>query len=62
MKVEWTCLECIHKLPRKRNEKALSCEAFKGGIPFAIIAGVSDHRLPFPGDNGIQFEDGTGET
>jgi len=56
MIVEWTCLECIHKLPRKRGDKALKCDAFKNGIPFEIIAGEYDHTKPYKGDHGIQFE------
>lgn len=56
MAVEWTCLECAHKLLRKRGDKALKCDAFKDGIPFAIIAGEHDHRKPYKGDNGIRYE------
>jgi len=56
MKVEWSCLECVHRLPRKRSDKALRCSAFKGGIPFKIIAGEHDHTEPYEGDGGIRFE------
>jgi hypothetical protein len=45
------CSFCRHALPAKRR-----CTAFKGEIPLEIWNGDNDHRSPFPGDNGIQFE------
>jgi hypothetical protein len=38
----------------------MKCEAFPYGIPFAIRAGVVDHRKPVDGDRGIQFEPAEG--
>ena len=35
---------------------SFDCIAYPDGIPYAIITEKHDHRKPFPGDNGIQFE------
>jgi hypothetical protein len=32
------------------------CEAFPDRVPREIYTGQFDHREPYPGDNGIQFE------
>ena len=33
------------------------CTAFPDGIPPAIAYGSNPHTKPYPGDNGIQFEE-----
>lgn len=44
------CFDCKHYL------EGLKCKAFPAGIPEEILDGENDHRKPYPGDNGILFE------
>ena len=48
------CLDCTRFHADDRD--ALTCDAFTKAIPEAIIFSEHDHREPFPGDHGIQFE------
>jgi hypothetical protein len=43
----WTC---------KHAHPGPTCAAFPGGIPGPILDGSEQHREPYPGDNGIQYE------
>lgn len=44
------CTDCIHW------DFGCACDAFPNGIPDDMWLGKNDHREPYPGDNGIQFE------
>lgn len=49
------CLECAH-FDRDARKPGMECSAFPGGIPDDIVFGDHDHREPYKGDHGIQFE------
>jgi len=38
------------------DKKVYACKAFPDGVPMEIIRWKADHRKPYKGDNGIQFE------
>lgn len=44
------CIDCRH------YRRHLKCAAFPERIPDEILEGEHDHREPYPGDNGIQYE------
>ena len=51
------CVFCKHFDSEKLDQEHLRhCKVFGGEIPNDIIEGKVDHRQPYEGDNGIQFE------
>jgi len=50
------CLNCKHLF--KGGKWGIACDAFPEEIPDDILdGGEFDHTKPFPGDNGIRFEE-----
>lgn len=51
------CGRCKHLISGQRApDGSRCCKAFPDGIPDEIDIKKFDHRKPYPGDNGIQFE------
>ena len=48
------CLRCKHY--NRRDHTKLSCKAYPNGIPKVILRSEINHRKPYKGDHGIQFE------
>ncbi len=47
------CTFCQHW----NRKSGRTCKAFPKGVPMEIWLGENDHRTPFKGDHGIQFEE-----
>ncbi len=45
------CMCCRHA------RQGAFCDAFPEQIPDDILMNRADHRLPYPGDHGIRFEE-----
>jgi hypothetical protein len=54
MRVPSKCVLCKYVNGKSGFSK---CEAFPKGIPDKIFLGEIEHTTPYPGDNGIQFEE-----
>ncbi|NCC86047.1 MAG: hypothetical protein EOM03_18400 [Clostridia bacterium] len=48
------CVRCVHFAAKG---KGMRCRAFPGGIPRDILMRKVLHDTPYPGDNGILFEE-----
>lgn len=49
------CATCVHFYQRAETT---SCAAFPEWIPVDIIMGRANHAEPYPGDGGVQYEEG----
>lgn len=49
------CNNCKH-ITKKTGNVIYYCTAYLDGVPAEIALNIVDHKKPFPGDHGIQFE------
>lgn len=51
------CVNCRHLHPSAAPRLGWTCDAFPGGVPLEIALGEVVHDKPYPGDNGILYEE-----
>lgn len=44
-----------HTCRRRSTDRGDRCQAYPNGIPVEILAGITDHHHPQPGDNGLLY-------
>jgi len=50
------CVICRRLVRNSMRDRPMKCEAFPDGIPGQILSNWFDHRDPYRGDHGLQFE------
>jgi hypothetical protein len=53
------CMLCKHYHQPQEGDQTLMCNGYPVRIPEAILFSSVDHRQPYAGDKGIQFEPAT---
>jgi len=54
--IHWKGTTIIGETEFMEGDNVNFCDAFPKGIPDEIVDGENDHKLPYEGDHGIQFE------